>query len=999
MKNFNRCEDSVTLLYVIVLAVLALASAPLLVRICDRLAGWLLAAIFLITAGVLFRDLPPDGTALTYRVTWIPDVLGAGVDINFALRADALSIFFALLALCIGAVVFVYSAAYLPKKHGTTSFYTLMTAFMASILLLVFADDAFVLFIAWELVSLASFMLIARSGGKGGEQGSQRTLILTFIGGLSLLVALAVASAHAGTTSISGILAADFWAQQPTLTATLAVLIAVAAFTKSAQLPFHFWLPEAMAAATPVSAFLHAAAVVKAGIYVLLRFSAVFHDVRTWNLLLIVIGMFTAVMAAFFAIQKTDLKKLTAYSTVSHLGWIVATIGVGTPVALAAALTHTLAHALFKSSLFMLIGVVDHQTGTREVTRLGSSWRQLPFTFASVVIAAASMAAVPPLFGFISKESLLEAFTEAPLSSAGVVLLLLSAGIGALFTFTYSARIVFDGFIDGERDMSEVKEAKLRLWLPAALPGMMSVPIVAFLSLFDDPINAAVSTISTNPHSHLGLWHGLSVPFMISVAVLVLGTLGVVVRHRIWAALSGKKLAPISGNTALRNINQGLSSIGAYLGKMADSVAPTRHLAAMFLLLIIFGCFYLVPGLIHGGIDSVALSPRLATDRWTDLVPLAIITIATIGVVRTRRRLTAVVYIGAVGVGVTLQVLLLGAPDVALTQFMVEALVVVIMMMVVRQQPKNFHRPRRSQHALGIALGVGVGVFTFLAVWVLLSRHQRSELALWYLQQAPEISGGDNVVNTILVEFRGFDTLGELSVLGMAAIAIAAVITSMPRYPFAPGTHPAPFDQATLNSIPLRTLLKFLTPILIMLSVMIFWRGHNSPGGGFIAALVAAAAMMLSYCSQPRDKQIFPVRLPIYLTGVGILTAVSAGLLGLLHGSFMYAIHGHWAGQHWTTSMIFDVGVYLAVLGMVSMAINALGGYLRPGMDYADLNYNRQDSPLASLPKVGHLDDFSNPRGSCSEHTDQKLRNKARKASAMLIDDSNQHITESGKEK
>ncbi len=936
-----------------VLAACGVAIAPVLVRVLDRAAGWPLAGLFLIIAGLLCRELPAiyQGQPLEWSTQWVPDILGSGI--SFSLRADALSVFFCLLALVIGAVVFIYSAAYLPKRQGNTSFYTIMTTFTAAIMLLVLANDVIVLFIAWELVSLASFMLIARSGGAGGEQGSQRTLILTFIGGLTLLVAVAIAATKAGSTNIHEILTADFWAQSPGLTAVLAVLVAVSAFTKSAQLPFHFWLPEAMAAATPVSAFLHAAAVVKAGIYLLLRFSAVFHSVAVWNYLLIIVGMATAVMASLYAIQKPDLKKLTAYSTVSHLGWIVATIGVGTPFALAAALVHTLAHALFKSSLFMLIGVIDHQTGTRELNRLGSSWRQLPFTFGSVIIAASSMAAIPPLLGFISKEGMLTAFQEAPFTGVGVAILLLCAGIGAFFTLTYSIRIVADGFIDGDRDMSHVKEAPLALWLPAALPGLLSLPLIFAVTQLDLSISAAVSAISTDPHLHLGLWHGVNPPLIISVVVLLAGGVSVFYRQQIWQRLEAIQFSPYTGNDLLKLFNQSLSKIGKLLAAMADSLSPARHLAYMFGCVGLYGLVIVIGTLRYGGIDGVPLAPRIpGADRVSDLLPFVIILVGVLALLRAKTRLTAVIIIGAIGVGVTLQVLMLGAPDVALTQFLVEALVVVIMMLIVRQQPERFHPVKRRRKVGGVVLAGTVGVMTFLACYTLLGRHERSDIALWYLEHAPEITGGDNVVNTILVEFRAFDTMGELSVLGMAAVVIAAVVTSMPRYPFHEGTHPDPIGQSTVNSIPLRTLLKVLIPLLLVLSVMIFWRGHNAPGGGFIAALVAGCALMFSYLSFPRDKRIFPVNTPIYLTGAGILTAVAAGFIGLLQGSFLYAIHGHGLGQHWTTAMIFDVGVYLAVLGMLSMAINALGGYLRPGMEYQDLTFNRQNSPLASLAKV-----------------------------------------------
>ena len=937
-----------TLLFVVALAVISVVFAPISVRMLDRKAGWPLAALFVAAAYFLIREAEPilEGQALSWEVTWVRDFLGTGTDLMFSLRADALSLFFALLALVIGAVVFIYSAEYLPKRKGNTSFYTIMTAFTAAILLLVLANDVIVLFIGWELVSLASFMLIARSGSSG-ESGSVRTLILTFFGGLTLLAAVSIAATQAGSTNLQNILHSDFWAEKPVLSGVIAVLIAISAFTKSAQFPFHFWLPEAMAAATPVSAFLHAAAVVKAGVYLLLRFSFVFHDVPVWNWLLIVVGMGTAVMSAFFAVQKTDLKKLTAYSTVSHLGWIVATIGVGTPFALAAALVHTLSHALFKSSLFMLIGVIDHQTGTRDIRRLGPLVKQMPFTFVSVLVGTLSMAAVPPLFGFVSKEGMLTAFLEAPIGNSYVVVLLIAAAIGAVLTFTYSAKFVLGAFVDGPRELDHVREAPVSLWLPAALPGLLSLPLAFFLTLFDEPLSAVATAAAGAPaHLHLALWHGINIPLLISIGVLIVGVVGIIFRKPLWAVAEKNPFPIATGNDSLSMLTYRLNRFGRWLGKMADSMSPRRHLVSLIVLLFALAVF----ATLHPAVQLAPKTPGI--DRWIDLVPFAIIALSVAGLVSTRNRLSAAVLLGTVGVGVSFQMLLLGAPDVALTQFLVEALVVVIIMMVIRHQPNTFNRMKHSRRRSAVLVSLMAGFAAFMAVWGLLGRHDRSELAMWYLQQGPEITSGSNVVNTILVEFRAFDTLGELSVLGMAAIVIAAVVTSMPRHPFPKGTHPRPFGQSQLNSIPLRVLLKVLVPALYFLSFMVFMRGHNNPGGGFIAALITGGALMFLYLSKSRDEHIFKENVPFILTGAGILTAVFSGVLGLTHDSFLYPIHFNFAGEHWTTSMIFDLGVFLAVLGMVSMAINGLGGYLRPGADISDLDYARVNGPLPDTPLV-----------------------------------------------
>lgn len=936
-----------TLLIVIALAAAAVVLATPAVKIFDRRAGWPLAAFFVVGAVLIARDF--THTPLSFDWVWVHDFLAQGIDVSFALRGDALSLFFAVLALGIGAVVFIYSASYLPARQGNTSFYLIMTAFTLSILLLVLANDVVLLFIAWELVSIASFLLIARSGS-GGEAGSQRTLILTFFGGLTLLASLSIMAVEAGSTNLQVILGADFWHEKPGLTAVLAVLLAISAFTKSAQLPFHFWLPEAMAAATPVSAFLHAAAVVKAGIYVLLRFSTVFHGVAAWNWLLIVVGMATALMSSYFAIQKTDLKKLTAYSTVSHLGWIVATIGVGTPFALAAAVVHTLAHALFKSSLFMLIGVIDHEAGSRDVRRLGPLIRRMPCTFVSVCVGAASMAAIPPLMGFVSKEGMITAFMDAPLGNTAVIMLLIAATVGAVFTFTYSARLVFGAFVDGPRDMSHVHEAPVALWLPAAIPGLLSLPAAFLVGYLGRPVEAILGSVGMSAHLHFGLWHGVNLPLVISIIVLVVGIFGVLHRQGVWNALDGRELFPGSGNRALAALQSGLTEVGRALGWMANTLNPSRHLLWLWLTLISLAA----AGLIVPGLDGVPAQPKVTgLDQPIDLAAFAIIALSVIGLVRTRNRLSSVVFLGTAGVGVTLQMLSLGAPDVGLVQFLVEALVTIIMMLVIRHQPATYQRisPRHKRGAALVAILAGAA--TFAAIWGLLARHGRSDLGMWYVENTKEISGADNIVAAILVEFRALDTLGELSVLGMAAVVIGAVIQSIPRGQFAPGTRPRPFGQSRLNAIPMQKALVLVTPILLVSSVLIFWRGHSAPGGGFPAALVAGAAIMLSYLTGGKDAGIFRRRTPRVLTGVGIVTALVAGFIGYLHGGFLYAIHGEFLGQHLTTSLIFDGGIYLAVLGMLTMAINALGGYTRPGAESIDdLDYVRSQGPLPPTPQM-----------------------------------------------
>lgn len=921
---------ALTLLSVPALVACALLLTPLLVRVLDRHAGWPLTAFFAVAAVQLAR-LAPDvfaGAHPAWRAEWAGGMLPGAAGVDFALRLDPLSFVFAMLALVIGSVVFVYSTAYLPSRSGTMSFYVLMTGFMLAVLLLVLADDVVLLFVGWELVSLASFMLIARSG-PGGEDGSMRTLLLTFTGGLLLLAALGAAVWATGTTDLGALLADPVWRDRPGFTAAVALLVAFAGFSKAAQFPFHPWLPEAMAAATPVSAFLHAAAVVKAGVYLLLRFATAFHATPAWQVTLIVVGMGTAVATAVFAIQQDDIKRLTAYSTVSQLGWIVATIGVGTHFAIVAAVVHTIAHAMFKSSLFMLAGVVDHQTGTRSMSRLGPLWRRMPWTFGSMALGAASMAAVPPMLGFLSKEGMLEAFTEAPLGAGGTVALLLCAAFGALATFTYSARLVLGVFFDGPRDVSGVREAPVALWLPAALPGVASLPAAFATGALDRPLDAVARTVRGGDYAgtHLALWHGVGVPLMISAAVLAAGVVVVIGRSALHEALLGRPLAPFTGVQAIRAGTTAAARVGRALGAPALSHAPSRHLAPLLVLVVGYAAAVtLAPGL--GGAPA---APKLAgIDNLTDLIPLSVVVIGTLATIRARNRLQAAVLLGVTGTGVTLQVLLLGAPDVALTQFMVEILTVVLMMLVLRHQPRAFTGTSGARRAAGALVGLGVGVATFGAVWSLTGRRPKPELAAWYLEHGPEVTGEGNVVNTILVEFRAFDTMGELAVLGMAGIAMAAVVASMPRWPHH-RIMPGPLPEARLNSLSLRLLVRWLAPLLFAISVVVLWRGGDEPGGGFNAALIGAAALMLMYLAQPDDRRLFPRDLPYALSGFGVIVAIVTGFAGYAGGSFLAPLYGHLAGQHLTTALIFDVGVYLAVLGIVAGALNHLGGPTRPG--------------------------------------------------------------------
>ncbi|OFR87525.1 hypothetical protein HMPREF2863_02605 [Micrococcus sp. HMSC067E09] len=931
---------------------------PVVARLTPRATGWFLAAVYAVAAVVFapaFGSLTGTGAAYTWSMPWIP---AWGVELS--LRTDPIGALFTLLALVIGAIVLVYAVAYLgPGRH--LGFYLGMAMFTLAMVGLVTTDDAVVLFLCWELTSLASFLLIARSG-RAAEAPSMRTLLITFVGGVSLLAGLAIASVAAGTTRVSEILAADVWAGSPGLTSLVAVLLAVSAMTKSAQFPFHSWLPDAMAAATPVSAYLHAAAVVKAGIFLLLRFSPLFHAVPAWSFLLVAAGLATALVGGLRAVQQTDLKKLMAYSTVSQLGLIVAAIGTGTAVGLAAAALHTLAHAVFKSGLFMSVGVIDHAGGTRDLRHMPALRGQAPFALVLTVIGAAAMAGVPPLLGFVSKEKVLTAMLEygeggaggAAPAWAGPVALVLAA-LASVLTVAYCAKIVVGVFFDEPREQAP---EPLHPHAPSALlVGSTAVPLIAtaVLVFFLAPINTLVGAVGTAAEGaaevqdpHLSLWHGVNAELVTTVIVLALGLGTLAMRRTLWPALEGLRL-PASGAGVVEGARAGLERAGAWLMARTAHDHAGPHVAAIlvFLSAVLLGG---VAGLIAGGHIPPVVE---GINRSIDAVLLVLLAVALFAVVRSHTRLGATVSLSAVGILITVQILSLGAPDVALTQLLVESLTIIVIMLVLQRLPKTWgssaaSRRRPTRQLVPVLVGLATGLAAFAAVWALNGRRERSEVGTYLLEETYPLSHGLNVVNVILVEFRALDTLGELTVLGMAGVAIVAILSTLRSAKLDPATRTMSAVEASTfdsgepvlgsdtarrailnpwaNTAQLQLMLRVILVIMLGVSALLFWRGHNEPGGGFNAALVGSAVVGLMYLSTSKDRQIGPPRMPLYFIGGGVMLATATGLWNMAAtGTYMQPQGAEILGQHLSTAMVFDAGVYLAVIGLILVAVNVLG--------------------------------------------------------------------------
>lgn len=999
---------SVVIATIIALSVLVFIT-PLLTRAMGRATGWVLAAAYLGVAA-LFTPTAAEvmaGSTPDVSFSWIPSL---GVEL--ALRADGIGVVFTYIALIIGAIVFVYSTSYLAPERNT-SFYWLMVIFTFSMVALVLSNDLIVLFVCWELTSLASFFLIARSGSPG-QAPALRTMLFTFVGGLSLLVATGVTITITGTTNLHEALISPIWASPSAAPTLVAILVAVAAMTKSAQFPFHSWLPDAMAAATPVSAYLHAAAVVKAGIFLMLRFSPAFHTNAAWNTLLITAGLITACIGGWFALNQYDVKKLMAFSTVSQLGLITAVIGVGSEAAIAAATLHVIAHALFKSGLFMMVGVVDHLTGTRELTRIPRLMKVAPVSFVVMIIGCASMAGIPPLLGFVSKESLFTALGETPGAAWTAWATLLIAVGASVLTFAYCAKTVWGAFIDGKPvDRARLGHGSPVMLTAAAVPIVASIPLSFVLFAFNTPLAQVVAAAIPDASEpvHLALWHGVNKELLASALIIAIGIIIILNRSQVFAFFH-RATPGFDGADVIAGLTSILRRLGRSLGMVVRPMNSGPYLATSLGGLTLLA-FVSVP-LIYADL------PPLQDDLWkpVDIVLLVLITVAVLVVCTSHSRLTTVVALSAVGILATVQILALGAPDVTLTQLLVEAMTIIVIMLVLQKLPRSFWKHPKRLQTTRVIFAIAVGAGATMLTLALNGRRERSDLGLYYIENAPDISGGHNIVNTILVEFRALDTLGELTVLGMAGIAIVAVMSTVKDKFIDPPAENIPepprrawvsirpkgttayraVHEAWPNVIPQQLTIKVLGPLLVVTSLVIFWRGHNEPGGGFIAALVGSAVIGLLYVSTAKDRAIGPPRAPLYLIGSGVATAVITGFIGLIFaGSFLEPMHAEFLGQHFTTSMIFDVGVYLAVLGLILLSFNILGvsdsaatpagdDVLTNGIIRRDVELTRERADELLYGELsGPLDSIRGERPVADRRTKEELKDEKVRASSTHI--------------
>ena len=892
------------------------ALTPVLTARLGRDAGYVFAAGFLVIGGILGTQVPVvlSGGSVSIAVSWLPSF-----GVSAALRLDGLSLLFSLLVVGVGALIMAYCARYLDPVGGHTRWYVLLTLFGMAMLGLLFADDLVLLFAFWELTTVCSFLLISTTGPEAGRPAS-RALLVTGSGGLALLGAVVLVGVATGTTSLSALLADPQQLLDSPLVWPVGALVIVAAITKSAQIPFHFWLPDAMVAITPVSAYLHAATMVKAGLYLLMRFTPIYAGETMWTATLVTIGLVTAVTGAFFALRQYDLKSLLAYSTVSQLGLLVATTGIGTPEALAAASLHLLAHALFKATLFMLVGIIDHEAGSRDIRELSGLRRVMPVTATLTGMAALSLAGIPPAVGFVSKESIFEAMAGIPGPAwAGV-----AAGAGAMaasmLTFAYAARICYDAF-GGPTLQERLYEPSYSFLAPAAVPavlGIMLGPAVVVLNpLVDQSVRA---TLHTDDGAELEFWHGFTVELWMSLATMAVGTGLFLARKRLDQPLHGFPIR-LHGSSGFDRAHGALISLGAAVARPWRSLGLTTHLP------------WPIASAVAIGIVSVPTvgelpAPPLPLVGPLD-VPLIVLLAAAVGVlVLVRSVLAAIGLLGVAGLVVATWFLLAGAPDLALALVLVEILTVVVAVLVVRGLPSTFPATVRRRGLAAGALALAAGATAGLATFAFTGRRELSEPAQFFLAEAERLTGGTNVVNTVLVDFRAMDTLGELVVLLSVALGLLALLDPAGRRASVPAgkAGPAELERVAGGGV-LAVASRVLLPIMLVVSGYFLLTGHDQIGGGFSGALVAGIAVALGYLARGGYEAGLPGRVrPEPLIAAGLLISVGVGVAVLAGGLPMLTpVHIDVGPVSLSSALLFDVGVYVSVLGLVAAAVVRLG--------------------------------------------------------------------------
>ena len=918
-------------------------------------AGWaaLVSLAALVWVALLFPTLQ-TGQVLHEEYRWIPS---AGI--NFSVRMDGFAWMFAMLVTGIGLLVALYARYYMSKNDPVPRFFSFFLAFMGAMLGVVLSGNVVQLVFFWELTSLFSFMLIGYwYHRKDARRGARMALTVTGAGGLAMLAGMLMLGHIAGSYQLDVILGAGERIRAHPLYTPMLVLVLLGAFTKSAQFPFHFWLPRAMAAPTPVSAYLHSATMVKAGVFLLARLWPALSGTEQWFWLVGGAGVVTLVLGAYFAMFQNDLKGLLAYSTISHLGLITLLLGLNRDLAAVAAVFHIMNHATFKASLFMAAGIIDHETGTRDMRRLSGLWKAMPITGTLAFVASAAMAGVPLMNGFLSKEMFFAEtvdLSSTPLLDYGLPV---AATLAGIFAVVYSLRFSVGVFLGPPARQLPLEPHEPVRWMrvPIEILVLLCIVVGIFPQWSIGPaLDVAARPVvgGAMPPFSLAIWHGFNKPLVMSLIALGGGIVLYLLLRR--GVVAGRfKHAPLLGLNGQRLFESTLYGLDR-ASRWALAVLSTYRLQPQMLLMVLAAIVFASVALWAGGI-SWGDRPRVPGNlEFALLWVLGCVAALAAANQAKFHRLAALILLGAVGLAVSLTFLWFSAPDLALTQLTVEVVTTVLFLLGLRWLPKR--RPEEAEHlglrvrarrardlVVSLVAGGGMAVLAYAKM----TRPAPQSISPFFIDRSLPEGGGTNVVNVMLVDFRAFDTMGEITVLGIVGLTVYALLRRFrpPREMAAlpPQQRAVPPDLVS-DLINPRTaqdtalgymmvpavLVRLLLPIAVVIALYFFMRGHNLPGGGFVAGLCVAIAFLTQYIVAGTYWVEAHLQLKVIRwIALGMLAAVATGLGSLWFGyPFLTSHTAHVTlpglGEvHFASAMLFDVGVFAVVVGATLLILTAL---------------------------------------------------------------------------
>lgn len=898
-------------------------------RQCRLRAAWIAGGVTL-TALLLSLPLlnaPFAGKTLIQRFTWIES---AGI--NLAFRFDGIGMLFALLILTIGILIIMYARYYLSPEESGGRFYACLLLFMGAMLGVALSENIIQLLMFWELTSLSSFLLISFwYHDSAARSGARMALTVTGAGGLALFGGFLLLGKIVGSYDLSVILASGATIRSHPLYLPMLILVLIGAFTKSAQFPFHFWLPNAMAAPTPVSAYLHSATMVKAGVFLLARLFPALSGTKEWAMIVGLVGLITLLMGAVIALFQHDLKGLLAYSTISHLGLITMLFGIGTPLAAVAGVFHIINHATFKASLFMAVGIIDHEAGTRDMRRLNGLWRFMPHTAILAMVASAAMAGVPLLNGFLSKEMFFAEAVGLTTKMRFGWVMPIAVTIAGIFAVAYSLRFIRNVFFNGNPVNLPKTPHEPPRWMKVPVEVLVALCLLVgmFPALTVEPLLAVASIGVLQgplPQHNLAVWHGLNPALWMSVIALIGGCLLYVWRKPL-LNLYERHEHKLRAAAIYQRLLRCTFILAQIITRRLDTGSLQRMLFIFIFFAMILGGF----GYISSPVALTGSAMRTPLDAVSLLIGLIIITAGVSTLFYHQQRLIMLIIAGAIGIGVVLIFVRFSAPDLALTQLSVEIVTVVLLLLglyfLPQHSPQEMNHRRQGWHML-LAVSSGVGVAAL--AWAVMTRPNIS-IADYFVDNSLLSGGGTNIVNVILVDFRGYDTFNEICVLALAALGVCVLVQSLRLPGMAHDAQGHPWDADAYPMV-LASLTRLLLPLALLVSVFIFMRGHNLPGGGFVAGLISAVALVMLYMANGMAWMNARLSWNFHiLLGAGLLIAMLTGLASLLFSkpflsSAFSFLHLPLIGElELASATAFDLGVYLVVFAATLLILTHLG--------------------------------------------------------------------------